>query len=93
MDVEGSEGEPCCNDSAGVPQAVVNGRNTASMLRMADLGQQERAAELRQSVSESDHKSRTDEHAGGLGSALQRSSNDENDTADTHGYFTALPVR
>lgn len=41
VDVDGAKRQACYQQSAGVPQAVVDGRDGAAVLRVADLGEEE----------------------------------------------------
>lgn len=54
-----------------VPQAVVDGRDDGTVLRMADLGEENRARELGQRVSETDEESTTKVHCQDLSALLK----------------------
>ena len=49
-------------DSAQVPQAVVDGSNTSTVLGMAELSEQERRRKLSQAVAETHQETTTLEH-------------------------------
>ena len=52
-DIRGAEREPTTNESSKIPQAVVYSSDLATMLRVGNLGQQQRTRELGQRVAES----------------------------------------
>lgn len=92
-DTLGTECQPGTDDGTNIPEAVVDGGNTATMLRMAQLGKQKRRGQLGQRVAKTHEEAASHEVVEVLSSSLNGSTNDHNDTADGNRSLTAKVIR
>jgi hypothetical protein len=82
VDALSTECQPGTYDGTDVPQAVVDGGNTGTMLRMADLGEKQGGRELGKGVAETHEKSSTHEVVEVLSSSLDGGTNKHDETSD-----------
>ena len=79
-------------DCAQVPKTVVDGRNASSVLWMANLSQEERRGELSHAVAETHEETSAFEHGKVLGSTLNCSGDNHNDTSYHDTCFATVTI-
>jgi hypothetical protein len=87
-----AECQPSTDDSANVPQAVVDGGDTSTMLRMADLGEKERRRELGKGVAETHEETTAHEVTQVLGCGLDGGTDNHDDTSCNNASLAAVVV-
>jgi hypothetical protein len=90
--LRGTPGDPGDEESAQVPETVVDGGENSTVLRVADLSEQNGRAHLRETVSETENQttSEVDVPVGGKG--RNDRSNDHDGTADGNWDLTSEPL-
>jgi len=88
----GAEAQPADDQGADVPQAVVDGREAATMLGVADLGEKHGRGDLGQRVAESEHEAATHEGGQVLGGTLEDGPDNHDDATHGDGELTAIVV-
>ena len=83
LDALGAKRQPGTNDSTNVPQTVVDGGDTSTVLRVAELGKQQRRRKLGKRVAETHQETSTHEVVKVLCSGLDRSTNNHDNTTDS----------
>lgn len=76
-------------NSTGVPQAVVDGRETATMLRVGNLSKQHGASNLSQTTSESHHNTTAHKGVDILSSSLEDGAHNHDNATNNDGHFSA----
>jgi hypothetical protein len=88
----GTESQPGANDGTNVPQAVVDGGDTSTMLRMAEFGEQQGRRQLSKRVSETHKETSTHEVVEVLGGGLDGSCDDHDDTSEGNACSTSETI-
>lgn len=79
-------------ESSHVPQAVVDGADTSTMLRMADLSEQDWGGELSQTVAETEDETSSSEESITIGEGSHDGTRNHEDTSDGDGYTTSKSI-
>ena len=91
-DEVGAEGDPGDGQGTDVPQAVVDGGETSTMLGMGDLGEKHWRANLRQRVAETEQNTAAGKHAVAVGSTLDGGTSNHDGAANGDGELTAKTI-
>jgi hypothetical protein len=81
LDSLSAEGEPCADDRSDVPETIVNGSDTTSVLGVAKLGEQQGRRELRKRVSETHEETSCHKHREILGGSLNGGTDNHDHTS------------
>ena len=84
VDTLGAECQPCADDGTDVPETVVDGRDTRTVLRMADFGKQQRRGKLSQRVAETHEETTTHEVIKVLSRSLDRGADNHDETSNNN---------
>lgn len=82
-----SKSQPTTDQGTKIPQAVVDGSDPSTMLRMRDFGDKHRAGELSHGVAETHEETSTLVLWAAHGGGLNGGGNDHNNTTDSDGSF------
>lgn len=86
--VLGAERQPGDNQGTDVPEAVVDGGETGTMLRVAQLGEKHRGGDLGEGVAETEEDTATHEGAHVGAGTLEDGTDDHDNAADGDGELT-----
>lgn len=92
LDGECAKGDPRRGNGSDVPQLVIDSCHAASMLRMANLSQEERRRVGTHAVAEADEEAAGDEHGEVLRGALDRHAREEEHTSHHDGDASAKDI-
>jgi hypothetical protein len=89
IDTLGAKSQPGADNGTHIPETVVDGSDTASVLRVANLSKQERRGELGKRVSETHEESTGHEIVEVLSTGLDTGSNNHDHTSNGNGGLTS----
>jgi len=92
VDILRAKGDPRADKRTDVPQAVVDGSDATTVLRVADLSQKHGSRKLGQGVAETHEEASALEHGLVDGGSLDSSRKDHDDTAADDGQPPAEVV-
>lgn len=92
-DSESSIGGPGSNDSTNVPCGVVDGGDDTTVLRMAQLSEEERSRGLRNGTTEPNEETGSNEHGERGGSSLEGNTDHHEGDTSADGDTTAETIR
>jgi hypothetical protein len=92
VDVLGAKSQPTANERTEIPQAVVDGGDLGTMLRMRNLGDEHGAGELSQGVTETHKETGTLVLWAAHGGGLDGGCDDHDNTANSDWGLTAKLV-
>lgn len=78
--------------SSYVPQAVIHGCESSTVLGVAELGQEHRGAELREGHAETEQDAADGEEGDAVRGALHRGAGDHDERADDDGRLPSIAV-
>lgn len=88
-----AERDPGADERTDVPQAVVDGSDTGTVLRVADFSKKQRRTKLSKRVAETHKETGTFEHLDVGRSSLYRGGNDHDDATSNDRHLTTEAVR
>jgi hypothetical protein len=88
----GTESQPGADNGTDVPQAVVDGSDTSTMLRMADLGKEQRRRKLSKRITETHEETSTHEVVEILSGSLDGSTDDHDQASKDDASLAAKVV-
>lgn len=92
LEVIGAKADPGDNQGTDVPQAVVDGGQTPTVLRVSQFGEKHGRAELRERVAEAEQETAAHESAHVLASGLKNGTDDHDRASQGDGDLTAEAV-
>jgi hypothetical protein len=92
VDALGAESQPGADDGTNVPQAVVDTSDTRTMLRVADLGEEQRRRQLGKRVTKTHQETTTHEVSKVLSSSLDGSTDNHDKASDDNSRFAAKAI-
>jgi hypothetical protein len=92
IDALGTESQPSANDGTNVPQAVVDGGDTSTMLRVAEFGEKQGRRQLSQRVSETHKETSTHKVVKVLSGGLNASCDDHDNTSEGDACSTSETI-